>query len=828
MLNKVKVEIIKLKTSKQIDKIWIAGHNVIASDMLVLYAQCKREKIVFGDYLRSLGVEGIIDTLKIARLLPGSSEGVGLGYLYKKYTGSEFADAHDALADAKATAKLLSKLLQIKDAAVDVYSLDSVVEHLEHLEQEHASIIGASTPSVTQTLVAQDIVGFGKYKGKPVAEILKDEKYCTWLKELITADQKMIALQECVTNLRKDKENMPNQSSISSAPARPKTTCRCKVEIGKPCPCMPSKQRDALGSQEKHHTPANPSGERASSSASSCARRSSNQSVPSSSVTSSAPSSDDELLCVECKEEPASVKCAQCRNLCGVCSDQLHQLKTRKDHVLEPINQPADKRDAKGEPLSDDSSSESERGGDSDQNEDDAEDRWSDSGSDGDEPGGDAAWEDCSTEMTSIDGPSKEWKLPLREEYSPLVPGAVGIDSKLSITDIFLQLLDGKAFLKLALTFTNAYARVKKRTNWHEVKEDEMWAFVGLVLFFGRMQLSRADAWRPHPVGNPYVKSVMSFRRFSDIFACFHLVDTGKVSTEAKKKNAFWQMQPLIDIVNRTWPVAYNAGREISIDEATTPEEGRCRAKNYNKDKPHKWGLKDFMLCCARTGYCFRVHPYQGKDEKRPVGQSLAEYAVKAVMLSKFYRAGYILAVDNWFMCWAVVEYCMENGIDLIGTVRKGRKGFPTASQYTLDSNERGACKALRRIHGRHVAYMYVWNDNKPVRVMSTFLTPIGRVQRKIKANKGVPFANAQIPQPCAIAIYNNTKGGVDLGDQSTEYVRPVIRSRRNMRNYFMCKLTRNANNARIIKGAMTERKIPMNQAILEIAQALIHPFLQR
>jgi hypothetical protein len=106
--------------------------------------------------------------------------------------------------------------------------------------------------------------------------------------------------------------------------------------------------------------------------------------------------------------------------------------------------------------------------------------------------------------MTSIDGPSKEWKLPLREEYSPLVPGAVGIDSKLSITDIFLQLLDGKAFLKLALTFTNAYARVKKRTNWHEVKEDEMWAFVGLVLFFGRMQLSRADAWRPHPVGKAW------------------------------------------------------------------------------------------------------------------------------------------------------------------------------------------------------------------------------------------------------------------------------------------------------------------------------------
>jgi hypothetical protein len=81
------------------------------------------------------------------------------------------------------------------------------------------------------------------------------------------------------------------------------------------------------------------------------------------------------------------------------------------------------------------------------------------------------------------------------------------------------------------------------------------------------------------------------------------------------------------------------------------------------------------MLCCPR-GYCFQVHSYQGKDEKRPADQTLAEYAVKSVMLSKFYQAGHLLAID---------------------------------------SKERGASKALRRIQGKHAVYTYAWIDNKPV-----------------------------------------------------------------------------------------------------------------
>ncbi len=66
--------------------------------------------------------------------------------------------------------------------------------------------------------------------------------------------------------------------------------CSCTPENhmslqGRNRQALPVHAIKAKGSQEKHHTPANPSGERASSSASSSALRFSNQSVPSSSVT---------------------------------------------------------------------------------------------------------------------------------------------------------------------------------------------------------------------------------------------------------------------------------------------------------------------------------------------------------------------------------------------------------------------------------------------------------------------------------------------------------------------------------------------------------------
>ncbi|DAZ96920.1 TPA: hypothetical protein N0F65_012023 [Lagenidium giganteum] len=32
--------------------------------------------------------------------------------------------------------------------------------------------------------------------------------------------------------------------------------------------------------------------------------------------------------------------------------------------------------------------------------------------------------------------------------------------------------------------------------------------------------------------------------------------------------------------------------------------------------KPHKWGIKLFMVCCAASGYCFKFEVYKGKKRQ--------------------------------------------------------------------------------------------------------------------------------------------------------------------------------------------------------------------
>ncbi|KAE8889928.1 hypothetical protein PF005_g1324 [Phytophthora fragariae] len=45
----------------------------------------------------------------------------------------------------------------------------------------------------------------------------------------------------------------------------------------------------------------------------------------------------------------------------------------------------------------------------------------------------------------------------------------------------------------------------------------------------------------------------------------------------------------------------------ISFDEATLSSRSRYNpTRQFNKDKPHKWGTKVFVAACAEMAYCLR------------------------------------------------------------------------------------------------------------------------------------------------------------------------------------------------------------------------------
>ena len=70
-----------------------------------------------------------------------------------------------------------------------------------------------------------------------------------------------------------------------------------------------------------------------------------------------------------------------------------------------------------------------------------------------------------------------------------------------------------------------------------------------------------------------------------------------------KRKDVYWQMRPFITALQASYRSACIPRKVLSIDEKTRLLKGRHRAKQYNPKKPIKWGLNDFVLAEAATGY---------------------------------------------------------------------------------------------------------------------------------------------------------------------------------------------------------------------------------
>ncbi|POM77589.1 Hypothetical protein PHPALM_5006, partial [Phytophthora palmivora] len=92
--------------------------------------------------------------------------------------------------------------------------------------------------------------------------------------------------------------------------------------------------------------------------------------------------------------------------------------------------------------------------------------------------------------------------------------------------------------------------------------------------------------------------------RFKTITRYLHFASNAS-STAATDKA--WKVRPVLQVIEKTFRRGYRLGARVSFDEGTIPN--RCKfnpIRVYNKDKPHKYGTKCYMTCCADTGYCSR------------------------------------------------------------------------------------------------------------------------------------------------------------------------------------------------------------------------------
>ena len=179
--------------------------------------------------------------------------------------------------------------------------------------------------------------------------------------------------------------------------------------------------------------------------------------------------------------------------------------------------------------------------------------------------------------------------------------------------------------------------------------------------------------------------------------------------------------------------------------------KGRLSFLQYLLKKPHKWGMKAWVLADAMNGYTWSWKLYTGK-EGGSVETGLAHRVVlELVDDDRLLQKGYVVVTDNFYSSPALFRDLVQRGFGACGTARKDRRGIPPAIRTT--NLQRGGVVSSRD----DGILSLKWKDKRDVVMLSTYhdSTMVTKSRRSRRAEGGVE----DIEKPQVVNVY---MGGVD------------------------------------------------------------------
>jgi hypothetical protein len=322
----------------------------------------------------------------------------------------------------------------------------------------------------------------------------------------------------------------------------------------------------------------------------------------------------------------------------------------------------------------------------------------------------------------------------------------------------------------------NPYDQLPKHAlarKWKEVDIPEMLAFLGILFFMGYVKLpTYLSYWSTDYLTEMKgFRSVMSRDRFHGIWQFFHLVNNGDaLPRDDPDYDRCFKVRPLVDILVNKWQGVYYPGQNVSVDESIVAFKGRSSMIQYNPQKPHKWGIKAWVLAESKTGYMYNWEMYRGSTGRTETG--LSEKVVLNIT-QPIYGHNHHVYMDNFFTSPDLFQKLAENKLGACGTLRPNRTGVPDEIKQV----QKKLKKEDPPVFVKDEKYLFIsWQDKKTVNVLTTLHNQ--EVFEKVVRCRD-PANNYQrtIIKPKAVEIYNQNMGGVDLADQKLQVYLNVHRT---------------------------------------------------
>ena len=264
----------------------------------------------------------------------------------------------------------------------------------------------------------------------------------------------------------------------------------------------------------------------------------------------------------------------------------------------------------------------------------------------------------------------------------------------------------------------------------------------------------------------PLIADNISRDRFYLIRKSLKLVDDNDVSEEMKNSNAFWKVQPMLDLVRQAC-LENPRPKNVSIDEQMIPFPGNVRMRQYIRGKTIPVGLKVFVsatTCRLPLEFCL----YEGKgaqisSEKIPMPEKLDIGGRVVLKLSDTLPTGSSIFMDRYFTSVTLIESLSNRSILACGTIMSSR--LPKSVKFMKDSEmkkQRGTFDQV--VRNDEKVTIVKWYDNKPIFLASSEhgIEPVENCKRWSKKDR----AHIQVTRPHLVKQCNTNMAGVDMLDR--------------------------------------------------------------
>lgn len=196
---------------------------------------------------------------------------------------------------------------------------------------------------------------------------------------------------------------------------------------------------------------------------------------------------------------------------------------------------------------------------------------------------------------------------------------------------------------------------------------------IGQLLLMGINKVPSYRAhWRSATRYAP-IADVMPRNRFESIKRFLHFND----NTKMKKRNEegydkLFKVRPFIDALRQNF-LKVEPNPNQSIDEIMIPSKAVSPLRQFNKNKPHRFGIKVEGRAGA-DGILHDFDIYCGKSNAEPSGAwGISGDVVLKLIDTLPENLQFRIFADNWFSSYALAKEVKSRGLEYTGTIRQNR-----------------------------------------------------------------------------------------------------------------------------------------------------------